>query len=84
VLDRLKDHCYRQAVMNTCLKHWRRKNRLTLEDMSDLTGYSIAMLSRVERGERQLAPLSRVAVAKRLGVPIRDLFPVEPLDEGEA
>jgi hypothetical protein len=35
------------------------------------------MLSRAERGERRLAPLTRVKVARRLGVPVRDLFEVE-------
>ncbi len=34
----------------TKLRAWRHKNRLTLEDVSDLTGVSIPMLSRVERG----------------------------------
>lgn len=67
--------------MSTRLKNWRQRHRLTLENISDLTGVSIAMLSRVERGERLLAPMRRVAVARRLGARVADLFPVEPLDE---
>lgn len=57
------------------LREWRERHRLTLADISDLTGVSIAMLSRVERGQRRLAPMTRVAIARRLGVAVRDLFP---------
>ncbi len=56
------------------LRGWRKEHGLTLEDVADLTGLSVPMLSRAERGERQLAPLKRVAMARRLGVPVRDLF----------
>lgn len=37
------------------LRLWRADAGLTLEEVSDLTGVSTAMLSRAERGERQLA-----------------------------
>lgn len=40
------------------------------------------MLSRVERGERQLAPLTKIQVARRLGVPVAEIFPVEAIDSG--
>jgi len=63
--------------METQFHTWRQKNRLALEDIADLTGFSISMLSRVERGERNLSPKAKVLMAKRLGVRIRDLFPVE-------
>lgn len=62
------------------LRQWRVDRGLTLGDVSDLTGLSEPMLSRVERGERQLAPLTRVRVARRLGVAVRDLFPIEELE----
>ena len=43
------------------------------------------MLSRVERGERNLKPAMKVLLARRLGVRVRELFPVEELvDEAEA
>ena len=58
------------------LRQWRTVHGLTLEELSDLTGLSVSMLSRAERGKRQLAPLRRVAMARRLGVRVRDLFPV--------
>ncbi len=66
------------------LRLWRVDAGLTLEEMSDLTGVSTAMLSRAERGERQLAPMTRVRVARRLCVPIHDLFEVEEIDEAPA
>jgi transcriptional regulator with XRE-family HTH domain len=59
------------------LRRWRKANDLSLDELADLTGISKPMLSRAERGERRLAPLTRVKVARRLGVPVRDLFEVE-------
>ncbi|MET8381604.1 helix-turn-helix transcriptional regulator [Streptosporangium canum] len=59
------------------LRVWRLKNGLSLEDVADLSGLSPAMISRVERGQRQMAPLTKVKVARRLGVRVRDLFEVE-------
>jgi transcriptional regulator with XRE-family HTH domain len=47
--------------------------------MADLTGLSKSMLSRVERGERELAPMTKVRVARRLGVRVSDLFTVEEI-----
>ncbi len=58
------------------LRTWREAHGLTLEELSDLTGLSIAMLSRAERGEREITPLRRVALARLLKVRVRDLFPV--------
>ncbi|WP_219467766.1 helix-turn-helix domain-containing protein [Nonomuraea rhizosphaerae] len=56
---------------------WRLENGLSLEEVADLSGISAAMISRVERGERQMAPLTKVQVARRLGVRVRDLFTVD-------
>jgi transcriptional regulator with XRE-family HTH domain len=66
--------------LNNRLRLWRAEQGLTLEELSDLVGLSVPMLSRVERGQRQLAPLTKVRVARRLGVRVSDLFPVEELD----
>lgn len=63
------------------LRLWRTDAGLSLDEMADLTGMSKAMLSRVERGERELAPLTKVKVARRLGVRIADLFEVEEIGE---
>ena len=57
------------------LRAWRQCHGLTLDEVSDLTGLSPAMLSRAERGKRQLSPLKRVAMARVLGVRVRELFP---------
>lgn len=71
----------RVKVLTNRLRVWRVDQGLTLEEVADLTGLSVSMLSRVERGERQLAPLTRVHIARRLGVAVRDLFEVEELVE---
>jgi transcriptional regulator with XRE-family HTH domain len=60
-------------------RRWRLANELTLAEVADLVGISVAMVSRVERGERVLAPLTKVRVARRLGVPLRELFEPDPL-----
>ena len=91
-LTKTTDANYRSvmAVTNTGMKppnrirDWRLQLGYSLEEVADLTGLSIAMLSRVERGQRQLSPAARVAVARRLGVPIRELFDVEELTEASA
>lgn len=69
--------------MTARLRDWRTKHGLTLEELSDVTGYSIPMLSRVERGERGLSALARIRLARALGVKVRDIFPpdVQPDDE---
>jgi len=66
------------------LRRWRGLHGLTLEELAGLTGLSPAMVSRVERGERQLRPLTRVRVARLLGVPVAELFPVETVEEARA
>jgi len=63
----------------TKIRRWRQREGLTLAEMSDLTGVSVAMFSLVERGQRTLSPMTRVKVARRLGVPLRDLFDIEDL-----
>ena len=65
------------------LRRWRHEQDLSLNEVSDLTGVSVATLSRVERGQRSLAPLTRVKVARRLGVAVRDLFEVETIEDDE-
>jgi transcriptional regulator with XRE-family HTH domain len=61
------------------IRRWRRREGVTLAEVSGLTGMSIAMLSLVERGRRQLSPMAKVQIARRLGVPLRELFDVEDL-----
>ncbi len=57
------------------LRDWRESAGLTLEEVAGLTGLSRSELSRVERGVRGIAPLTRVRVARALGVPLAELFP---------
>ncbi len=57
------------------MRTWRQRHGLTLEEVADVTGISVPMLSRVERGERQLSPLARIRLARALGVKVRELFP---------
>jgi transcriptional regulator with XRE-family HTH domain len=59
------------------LRRWRKQHDLTVEEVADLVGLSPAMVSRVGRGERSLAPLTKVRVARRLGVSVRLIFPIE-------
>jgi transcriptional regulator with XRE-family HTH domain len=66
------------------LRLWRVRHGLSLEDVADLTGYSVAMISRAERGERTFSPLAKVAVARALDVRVRDLFDIEGQEGGEA
>lgn len=62
------------------LRLWRARHGLTLQEVADLTGVSVAMLSRVERGERQFHPLTKVRVARCLAVPVGELFEVDDPD----
>ncbi len=72
-------------MMNTNrLRLWRVREGLTLDEVSALTGVSVSMLSRAERGQRQLAPLTKVRVARCLDVPLRDLFEVEEVPDEAA
>jgi transcriptional regulator with XRE-family HTH domain len=63
------------------LRLWRTDNGISLDELADLTGLSKSMISRVERGERGLSALAKVKIARRLDVPVRDLFEVEPLED---
>ena len=65
------------------LRAWRLDHGLTLQELGDLTGLCPSMVSRVERGERSLLPLTRIKVARRLNVPVREIFDVERIPEDE-
>lgn len=67
------------AELRSRLRQWRVDAGLSQDDVADLTGMSKAMVSRVERGERELAPLTKVRFARRLGVRVADLFEVEEI-----
>lgn len=65
------------------LRTWRVDNGISLDELADLVGLSKSMLSRVERGERGLSAVAKVKIARRLDVPVRDLFTVEPIEAEE-
>lgn len=71
------------AALKNRLRLWRAREGFTLAEVADLTGYSEAMLSRAERGERVLSPMGRVRVARALGCRVRDLFPPDEPNPGE-
>lgn len=65
----------------TTMRSWRAAAGFTLEDVAGLTGYSTAMLSRAERGERTLSPQAKVHIARSLGVSVAELFPPPAVKE---
>jgi transcriptional regulator with XRE-family HTH domain len=68
-------------ALHNRLRLWRAAAGLSLDEASDLTGLSKPYLSRIERGERQPPALTKVQIARRLGVAVCDLFEVEPLED---
>lgn len=67
----------------TRLRQWRSDAGWSLQEVSDLVGCSTAMVSRLERGQRNASPGLRVQMARRLGVAVGALFDVEPLDDDD-
>ncbi|MDZ4178759.1 MAG: helix-turn-helix transcriptional regulator [Coriobacteriia bacterium] len=56
------------------LREFRHARGETLEDVSAATGLSVAMLSRVERGERLPSPESVEALSQHFGLPADELM----------
>ncbi len=65
------------ACKMTRLTEWREARSLTKRDLADLTGYSESTFSLIESGKRRLSLEAKVTIARRLGVPIRELFEVD-------
>lgn len=70
--------------MTNRLRDWRNRNGYTLEEVAGITGLSVSMLSLVERGKRNLKPATKILMARRLGVPVAELFDVDPVPGDEA
>ncbi len=66
---------------STRLREWRLERGYSLSELSALCGLSPSMLSLAERGRRRVRPHTRVMLARRLGVPVRDLFDPELIDD---
>lgn len=62
------------------LKAWRTSQGLSQQEVGDLVGLNVASISRIESGERGVATLTRVRIARRLGVRIADIWDVEPVE----
>ncbi len=77
IMVAMKSHLKSQTKLN----HWRTGAGWTLQEVADVVGCSTAMLSRLERGQRRASPMFRVKMARRLEVPVADLFEVEPLED---
>lgn len=62
------------SKQDTKLRQWRRGEALSIYDVSDLSGVSPSMLSRLERGIRQPSPRMKIRIATALGVRVSVLF----------
>jgi transcriptional regulator with XRE-family HTH domain len=65
------------------IKALRKHNKLTLKQLSELTGFSIGFLSQVERGISSIAIDSLAHVLKVFNIELSNFFQQEPLDAGE-
>jgi transcriptional regulator with XRE-family HTH domain len=63
--------------MQNSLREFRERQGWSLADASGLTGLSRVYLSRVERNLREPSPTMKVRIARGLGVPVAELFPVQ-------
>lgn len=57
------------------LRQWRADNDITLLEAAALTGVHASVLSRIERGEINPRPQTKVAISRALGAPLARLFP---------
>jgi transcriptional regulator with XRE-family HTH domain len=53
------------------------------DELADLAGISPAMVSLIESWSRNAGPRTKVALARALGVRVRDLFEPDALPENE-
>jgi len=65
--------------MSTNLRAWRHQAGLSLGEVAGLTGLTPGYLSRIETGSRAVAPLTKVSIARRLGVRVDEIFPVHAM-----
>lgn len=65
-------------AFGSSIRELRKRQRLTLRDLADLTGFSISFLSMVERGRSSLTLTSLYKLAKALEVDVGAFFPAAP------
>ena len=69
--------------MTTKLRQWPTDNSLfALAEVAELTGYSVATVSRMESSTQTLRPLNRVQFARSLGVHVSVLIAAQGLRWG--
>lgn len=69
---------------STRFRSWRIAQDFSLRDVAGLTGLSDSYVSLLERGLRNPSPRTKVAVARRLGVDVADIFEVDPIEGADA
>ena len=62
-------------VSNAAMRARRHELRMTLAELSGLTGLTESMLSRIETGGRRPSIEVQMKIARGLGVPVHELFP---------
>lgn len=68
------------ALPTSRLREWRILNGFSQQELADLTGLSLNVISRVEWGLRKFPPSVQVQIARALDVRVKDLFdPPTPL-----
>jgi transcriptional regulator with XRE-family HTH domain len=55
---------------------WRKQRGWTLAEVAALTGLSVTSVAQAERGELELAPPTKVLMARRLRARVDELFEV--------
>jgi len=62
-------------VSNAAVRVRRRQLRMTLAELSGLTGLTESMLSRIETGDRRPSIEAQMKIARGLGLAVHELFP---------
>lgn len=56
------------------LRAWREARGITLQQMADITGYSLSMMSRIERRKVPVNGQAKIKIAKAVKARVSDLF----------
>ncbi|HOO27980.1 MAG TPA: helix-turn-helix transcriptional regulator, partial [Lachnospiraceae bacterium] len=70
-----------EEAVTSKLKKIRKQKKLTLKDMSELTGFSISFLSQMERGISPVTLTSLKKITKALGISMKEIFHEEEASE---
>jgi transcriptional regulator with XRE-family HTH domain len=68
-------------VVNHRLRRCREQRGWSQQEVGDLLGLTRAAVSLFERGERQVSPEWKIAIARTLGVRVADIFDPPPKPE---